>query len=111
MLKKMVDKIAEAGATVVVCQKGIDDLAQHFLAKKGIFAVRRVKKSDMEKLARATGGKVISSWKELTPADLGTAGVVREEKVSDEEMIFVEKCSNAKAVTLLIHGGTAHVAE
>ncbi|MDO8511195.1 MAG: thermosome subunit alpha [Nanoarchaeota archaeon] len=110
-LRNMVETIAATGATVLFCQKGIDDLAQHFLAKKGIFAVRRVKKSDMEKLSRATGGKVVSNWKELSPADLGTAGVVREEKVSDEEMIFVEKCSNAKAVTLLVRGRTTHVAE
>lgn len=110
-LRDMVEVVARTGATAVFCQKGIDDLAQHFLAKKGIFAVRRVKKSDMEKLSRATGAKIVSNWKELASADLGTAGVVREEKVSDEEMIFVEKCQNAKAVTLLIRGGTAHVAE
>lgn len=110
-LRTMVETIAATGATVLFCQKGIDDLAQHFLAKRRILAVRRVKKSDMEKLARATGAKVVSSWKELTAADVGTAGVVREEKISDEEMIFVEKCQNAKAVTLLVRGGTTHVAE
>lgn len=110
-LRTMVETIASTGATALFCQKGIDDLAQHFLAKKGIFAVRRVKKSDMEKLSRATGGKLVSNWKELSSADLGTAGVVREEKINDEEMIFVEKCSNAKAVTLLVRGGTTHVVE
>ena len=110
-LREMVEKIQSTGASVLFCQKGIDDIAQHFLSKANILAVRRVKKSDMEKLSRATGGKVISSWKELTSADLGNAGVVREEKVSDEEMIFVEKCNNPKAVTLLVRGGTEHVAE
>src|SRR3989344_3945636 len=110
-LKNMVETIAATGATVLFCQKGIDDLAQHFLAKKGMFAVRRVKKSDMEKLSRATGGKIVSNWKELNIGDLGTAGLVREEKISDEEMIFVEKCSNAKTVTLLVRGGTSHVVE
>ncbi|HLD79557.1 MAG: thermosome subunit [Candidatus Staskawiczbacteria bacterium RIFCSPHIGHO2_01_FULL_41_41] len=110
-LRNMVETIAATGATVLFCQKGIDDLAQHFLAKKGMFAVRRVKKSDMEKLSRATGGKIVSNWKELNIGDLGTAGLVREEKISDEEMIFVEKCSNAKTVTLLVRGGTSHVVE
>ncbi len=110
-LREMVETIARSGATAVFSQRGVDDLAQHFLAKKKIFAVRRVKKSDMEKLARATGAKIVSNWKELNLGDLGSAGVVREEKVNGEEMIFVEKCLNAKAVTLLIRGGTSHVAE
>ncbi len=110
-LREMVETIARTGATTVFSQRGIDDLAQHFLAKKKIFAVRRVKKSDMEKLARATGAKIVSNWKELNMGDLGSAGVVREVKVNDEEMIFVERCMNAKAVTLLIKGGTSHVAE
>lgn len=110
-LKEMVDKVIASGAKVLLCQKGIDDVAQHFLAKAGIMAVRRVKKSDMEKLSRATGAKIISNWKELTSEDLGIAGVVREEKVGDEEMIFVERCQNPKAMTLLVRGGTEHVAE
>jgi len=110
-LREMVDKIRESGATALFCQKGIDDIAQHFLAKAGILAVRRVKKSDMEKLSRATGGRIISSWKELTMEELGNAGMVREEKVGEEEMVFVEKCQNPKAVTLLVKGGTEHVAE
>ncbi|MBU0460238.1 MAG: TCP-1/cpn60 chaperonin family protein [Nanoarchaeota archaeon] len=110
-LKEMVNKVKDSGATVLFCQKGIDDLAQHFLAKAGILAVRRVKKSDMEKLARATGAKITSNWKELTNEDLGFAGLVREEKLNDEEMIFVEQCLNPKAVTLLVRGGTEHVAE
>lgn len=110
-LREMVTKVKDSGATVLFCQKGIDDLAQHFLAKEGILAARRVKKSDMEKLARATGAKVVSSWKELSAQDLGFAGTVREEKISDEEMIFVEKCQNPKSVTLLVKGGTEHVAK
>ncbi len=110
-LQRMVEKVNSAGATVLFCQKGIDDLAQHFLAKSGILAIRRVKKSDMEKLSRATNAKIVSSWKELSAEDLGSAGVVREEKFNDEEKIFVEKCSNPKAVTLLVRGGTEHVAE
>ena len=95
-LKDMVQQIKSSGATVVICQKGIDDLVQHFLAKEKILAVRRVKKSDMEALVKATGGKIITSLKELTPVDLGFAGLVREDKVGDEEMIFIEKCQNPK---------------
>ncbi|MBU0470046.1 MAG: TCP-1/cpn60 chaperonin family protein [Nanoarchaeota archaeon] len=110
-LRQMVEKITSTGANVLFCQKGIDDIAQHFLAKSGVLAVRRVKKSDMEKLARATGAKVVSSWKELSVEDLGSAGLVREEKISDEEMIFVENCKNPKAVTLMVRGGTEHVVE
>lgn len=110
-LREMVEKVKASGATALFCQRGIDDLAQHFLAKGGILAARRVKKSDMEKLARATGGKIISSWKELSAEDLGKAGMVRADKVGEEEMIFVEKCLNPKAVTLLVRGGTEHVAE
>ncbi len=108
MLKKMVDKIAEVGATVVVCQKGIDDLAQHFLAKKGIFAVRRVKKSDMDALSRATGAKTVSNIEDLSATDLGTADV-EEQNVGNENMTFIENCKNPKAVTLLIRGSTEHV--
>ena len=111
MLKEMIEKVKSSGATVVACQKGIDDLAQHFLAKEGILAVRRVKKSDLESLSKATGGQIITNLKELTAEDLGKAGLVREEKVGDEEMIFIEKCQNPKAVTLLIRGGTEHVVE
>ncbi len=110
-LKEMVEKVKASGATVLFCQRGIDDLAQHFLAKAGILAARRVKKSDLEKLSRATGAKITSSWKELSKDDLGAAGLVRADKVSEEEMIFVEKCLNPKAVTLLVRGGTEHVAE
>ncbi len=110
-LREMVDKIKASGATVVFCQKGIDDLAQHFLAKAGILAARRVKKSDMETLARATGASVINSWKELSSAELGSAGIVQVKKVKGEEMMFIERCANPRAVTLLVCGGTEHVAE
>ncbi|ASJ07191.1 thermosome subunit beta [Thermococcus pacificus] len=109
MLKEMVDKIAETGANVLFVQKGIDDLAQHYLAKKGILAVRRVKKSDMEKLAKATGAKIVTNVKDLTPEDLGHADLVEERKIAGESMIFVEGCKNPKAVTILIRGGTEHV--
>ncbi len=105
ILKKMVEKIAETGATVVFCQKGIDDLAQHFLAKKGILAVRRIKKSDMEKLARATGGRIVSNIEDLQPGDLGEAELVEERKVGEDKMVFVEGAKNLKSVTILIRGG------
>ncbi len=109
MLKEMVERIKNSGANVVFCQKGIDDMAQHYLSKEGIFAVRRVKKSDMEKLSRATGGKIVSNLKELTEKDLGYADKVTEKKVSGEAMTFVEGCKEPKAVTMLIRGGTEHV--
>ncbi len=111
ILKDMADKIAASGATVVFCQKGIDDLAQHFLAKHGVMAARRVKKSDMDKLAKATGGRVVTSINELTAKDLGKAGLVEEKKIAKDEMIFVEKCVNPKAITILLRGGTKHVVE
>jgi len=105
MLKQMVEKIEKAGAKVVFCQKGVDDAAQHFLAKAGIMAVRRVKKSDMEKLARATGGKVITNLDDLKAGDLGKAGLVEERKVGDDEMVFVEGCKDPHSVGILIHAG------
>ncbi len=111
MLKEMVDKIVESGANVVFVQKGIDDLAQHYLAKAGILAVRRVKKSDMEKLARATGAKIVTRVEDLTPEDLGEAELVEERKISGESMIFVEGCKNPKAVTILVRGGAEHVVD
>ena len=111
MIKGMVDKIADAGATVLFCQKGIDDLAQHYLAKEGIMAVRRVKKSDMEKLARATGATVVTNIEDLSNDDLGLAGSVAEKRISGEEMIFVEECKDPKSVTLLIRGSTEHVVD
>ncbi len=105
ILKKMVEKIASTGANVVICQKGIDEVAQHFLAKKGILAVRRVKRSDMEKLERATGGRIISNIDDLTPEDLGYAEKVEERKVGEDKMVFVEGCKNPKAVSIVIRGG------
>ncbi len=106
MLRDMVDKIVATGATVIVCQKGIDDMAQHFLARKGIIAIRRAKKSDMEKLARATGGKIESDLNDISPDDLGYAALVEERRIGDDKMTFVEGCKNPKAVTILIRGGT-----
>ena len=111
MLKDMVDSIIKTGANVVFCQKGIDDLAQHFLAKAGIYTVRRVKKSDMEKLARATGGRVVTSIHDLTAKDLGKAGLVEERKIGDEKMTFVEECKNPKSVSIILRGGTEHVVD
>lgn len=111
MLKRMVDTVKKSGADVVFCQKGIDDLAQHYLAKEGIYAVRRVKKSDMEKLAKATGGKVVTKLDELTKADLGFAKLVYEKKIGEDEMTFVTGCKNPKAVSILIRGGTEHVVD
>ncbi|HLC36737.1 MAG TPA: thermosome subunit beta [archaeon] len=109
MLKKMVDKVKSAGATVVFCQKGIDDLAQHFMAKAGIAGVRRVKKSDMDKLSKATGAKIVTKIDALTAEDLGGAGKVREEKVGEDEMVYVEDCPNPKAVTILVRGSSEHL--
>jgi len=111
MLKSMVDKVKESGANVLFCQKGIDDLAQHYLAKEGIMAVRRVKESDMKKLASATGGKVLTTLEEIRPEDLGYAGTVEERKIGGEEMIFVENCKNPKSVSILLRGGTEHVVD
>jgi archaeal chaperonin len=111
MLKGMVDKIAASGANVLFVQKGIDDLAQHYLAKAGIYTVRRVKKSDMEKLARATGARVVTSIHEISNEDLGKAGLVEERKVSDEKMTFVEECHNPKSVSIILRGGTEHVVD
>jgi len=111
MLKEMVETVTASGANVLFCQKGIDDLAQHYLAKKGIFAVRRVKESDMKKLASATGGKILTSLEEVRPEDLGNAGLVEERKIGGEEMIFVEDCQNPKAVSILLRGGTEHVVD
>ena len=105
MLKDMVEKIKASGANVMLCQKGIDDVAQHFLAKKGILTTRRVKQSDMEKLARATGGKIVTNLDDLKPEDLGEAGLVEERKVGDDKMIFVEKCKHPRSVTVLIRAG------
>ena len=111
MLKDMVEKVAKSGCNVLFCQKGIDDVAQHYLAKKGITAVRRVKKSDMDKLAKATGATIVSNVDELTANELGYAGLVEEVKIAGEEMIFVRECKDPKAVSILIRGGTEHVVD
>ncbi|MCS7373399.1 MAG: thermosome subunit beta [archaeon GB-1845-036] len=105
ILKSMVEKIKNIGANVVFCQKGIDDIAQHYLAKNKILAVRRVKKSDMEKLARATGARIVTNIDDLTESDLGAAGLVEERKVADEKLVFVEDCKNPRSVSILIRGG------
>src|ERR671924_174677 len=111
MLKSMVDKISAAGANVLVCQKGIDDLAQHYLAKEGILAVRRVKESDMNNLAKATEGRVLSNIDELSKGDLGYAKVVEERKVETDKWVFVEGCKNPKAVSILVRGGSQRVVD
>jgi chaperonin GroEL (HSP60 family) len=111
MLKKMVEKIKKSGANVLVCQKGIDDIAQHFLAKAGIYAVRRAKKSDMDKLAKATGAKIVANLDGLISKDLGNAGQVDEKKIGDDKMTFVTGCKNPKAVSILIRGTTEHVVD
>jgi thermosome len=111
MIRDMVDKIAGVGANVVFCQKGIDDLAQYYLAKAGILAVRRVKQSDIEKIAKATGAKILTDLRDIKPEDLGEASLVEEKKVGDENMVFVRGCKNPKAVTILVRGGTEHVVD
>ncbi|MEM1518433.1 MAG: thermosome subunit beta [Nitrososphaerota archaeon] len=105
ILKEMVDKVVKVGANVVFCQKGIDDAAQFFLAKAGILAVRRVKRSDMEKLEKATGGRIVTNFEDLSEKDLGQAGLVEERKIGEDRMVFVEDCKNPKAVAILIRAG------
>jgi chaperonin GroEL (HSP60 family) len=105
MLQEMVEKVKASGANVVFCQKGIDDMAQHFLAKEGILAARRVKQSDMEKLARATGGRIVSNLTDLRAQDLGIAGLVEERKLGEDKMIFVEKCKDPRSVAIIIRAG------
>ncbi len=102
----MADKIIAAGANVVICQKGIDEMVQHFLARKGIIAIRRAKKSDMEKLAKATGAKIVTKLDDIKSADLGYAALVEERKIGDDKMTFIEGCKHPLAVTILIRGGT-----
>ncbi|MBC7107575.1 MAG: TCP-1/cpn60 chaperonin family protein [Methanomassiliicoccales archaeon] len=108
-LKKMVEKIKASGANVVFCQKGIDDLVQHYLAKAEIYAVRRVKESDMDKLAKATGGNIVGNLDQLEVSDLGTAELVEQRKVGEEDMTFITGCKNPKSVSIIIRGGTEHV--
>jgi len=111
MLRKRVSKLKEAGAKVVFCQKGIDDKAQNFLAQEDIMTVRRVKRSDMEKLARATNAKIVNNIFELSATDLGSAGKVEEKKIGDDNMIFVSQCADPKAVSILIRAGIEHVVD
>jgi len=111
MLTDMVDKIVASGANVLVCQKGIDDVAQHFLAKKGILAIRRAKKSTLEKLGKATGGKIATSLDELSVDYLGVAGIVEEVKIGDDKLVYVKNCKDPKAVSIVIRGGTEHVVD
>ncbi len=110
-LRDMVDKVTASGANVLVCQKGIDDLAQHFLAKAGVYAVRRAKKSDMEKLAKATGASIVNTLDDLDKSALGKSGLVREKKIGDDTFTFVTECPKAKAVSILLRGGTEHVVD
>ena len=111
ILKEMVTKIKAIGATVVLCQKGIDDVAQHYLAKEGILAVRRIKMSDMDKLARATGGRVVTGVEDLTASDLGDAALVEERKIEEDKWVFIEGCKNPRAVTLLVRGGGQRIVD
>ena len=109
MLKTMVDKLHDIGTNVLICQKGIDDIAQHYLAKHGIMAVRRVKESDMIKLSKATGGRVISSLDDLTEKDLGSADLAQQKKVESDKWVFIEGCKHPQSVTMLIRGGSQRV--
>lgn len=110
-LRSLVDKIQSAGANVVICQKGIDDLAQHYMSKAGLFAVRRAKKSDMEALAKATSGRIVTNIDDLGADDLGHAAKVDERKIGESDMVFVTGCSDAKSVSVLLRGGTEHVVD
>ena len=109
MLKSMVDKIHDVGANVLICQKGIDDIAQHYLSKNGIMAIRRVKESDMTKLAKATGGRVTTNLDDLTEKDLGSADLAHQKKVESDKWVFIEGCKHPQSVTLLIRGGSQRV--
>jgi thermosome len=111
MLKKMVDKIAQSGANVVLCQKGIDDMAQHYLQKAGTLAVRRIKESDMTKLSKATGARIVTNINELTSNDLGSANLAEERLVETDKWVFIEGCKNPKAVTILVRGGSQRIVD
>jgi thermosome len=111
MLQDMVEKVAKTGANILICQKGIDDMIQHFLARKDILAVRRAKKSDMEKLAKATGGKVVTNLDDITKEDLGYAELVEERKIGDDKMTFIEGCKDPRSVAILIRGGTERIVD
>jgi thermosome len=111
MLKSMVDKISSVGANVVLCQKGIDDIAQHYLANAGIIAVRRIKESDISKLSKATGARIITNIEELSSTDLGSADLVEERKIETDKWVFVEGCKNPKAISILIRGGSQRIVD
>ena len=111
MLKGMVDKLVESGANVVICQKGMDDIAQHYMAKAGILGVRRAKESDMTKLAKATGARVVNNLQDLSKGDIGYAALVEERKIEEDKWVFIEGCKNPKAVTILIRGGTQRIVD
>ena len=111
MLKTMVDKLYHVNANVLICQKGIDDIAQHYLAKKGILSVRRVKESDMSKLSKATGGRITANLDDISEKDLGTANLVQQKKVESDKWVFIEGCRNPHSVTILIRGGSQRVVD
>jgi chaperonin GroEL (HSP60 family) len=111
MIKALIDKIIATGANVAVCQKGIDDLAQYHLAKAGILAVRRVKKSDMEKISKATGARVVNTLEDISAKDIGTAGIVRETKIADDKLIYIEKCATPKAVSVVLRGANKYITD
>jgi len=111
MIRDMVDKIVSTGANVVFCQKGIDDLALHYLSRQGIMALKRVKKSDIKRIEKATGARLVTNIEDLTEEDLGEAGVVYEKKIFDDVLTFVEKCRDPKAISIILRGSTKHVAE
>ena len=111
MIKNMTDKIIQSGANVVFCQKGVDDMAQHHLAKSDILVVRRVKESDLSKLSKSTGGRIVSNLQDLTAEDLGNAGLVEERKIEEDKWVFVQKCKDPKSVNILLRGGTQRVVD
>jgi len=111
MLRSMAEKVAATGANVLICQKGIDDMVQHFLAREKILAVRRAKKSDMEKLAKATGGRIVTNLDDLKSEDLGYAALVEERKIGDDKMVFIEGCKDPHSVAILIRGGTERIVD
>ena len=111
MIKNMTDKIIQSGANVVFCQKGVDDMAQHHLAKSDILVVRRVKESDLSKLSKSTGGRIVSNLQDLTAEDLGSAGLVEERKIEEDKWVFVQKCKDPKSVNILLRGGTQRVVD
>jgi chaperonin GroEL (HSP60 family) len=111
MLKTMVDKVIGSGANVVLCQKGVDDMAQHYLAKAGVLVVRRIKESDLTKLAKATGARIVTNLDDLFEKDLGSAALVEERKIEEDRWVFIEGCKHPKSVTLLLRGGSQRVVD